>query len=126
MDILFHEGDPAEYVYLVVTGKLNLVLCPSTIYQKNLLSIGPGEMLGWSSFVEDRNYASTGIIAIPTQLVRIEGKRLRAICDANPEFGYEFMHRIMRALAQRLTTTWSQLAKIYLHNNVPAMADVSE
>jgi CRP/FNR family cyclic AMP-dependent transcriptional regulator len=125
-DVLFHEGDPAEHVYLVVTGKLMLVLCPSTIYQKTLMSVGPGEMLGWSSFVEKRNYASTGVIAVPTQLVRIEGKRLRAICDNDPKFGYDFMHRVMEALAKRLTTTWSQLANIYLHRNLPTMASVGE
>jgi CRP-like cAMP-binding protein len=113
-DILFHEGEAAEYVYLVVTGKIVLELCPSTIYQKNLMSVGPGEMLGWSSFVDQRNYASTGVVVAPTQLVQIEGKRLRAICDSDPEFGYDFMHRIVHALAKRLTTTWSQLANVYL------------
>jgi CRP/FNR family transcriptional regulator, cyclic AMP receptor protein len=125
-DILFHEGEFAAYVYLVVTGKIVLELCPSTIYQKNLMSVGPGEMLGWSSFVEQRNYASTGVVVAPTQLVRIEGKHLRAICDKDPEFGYDFMHRIMRALAKRLTTTWSQLANVYLPTNLPMTAGVGE
>ena len=121
-DILFHEGEPAEYVYLVVTGRIMLELCPATIYQKNLMSVGPGEMLGWSSFVEQRNYAITGVVVAPTQLVKIDGKQLRAICDRDPEFGYDFMHRIMRALAKRLTTTWSQLANIYLPTNLPMKA----
>ncbi len=125
-DILFHEGEFAEYVYLVVTGKIVLELCPSTIYQKTLMSVGPGEMLGWSSFVEQRNYASTGVVVAPTLLVKIDGKRLRAICDRDPEFGYDFMHRIMRALAKRLTTTWSQLANIYVPNTLPTFAGVSE
>ena len=125
-DILFHEGEHAEYVYLVVAGKIVLELCPSTIYQKNLMSVGPGEMLGWSSFVEQRNYASTGVVVAPTRLVRIEGKRLRAICDNDPEFGYEFMHRIMQALAKRLTTTWSQLANVYVRGNLPMTAGVGE
>jgi CRP-like cAMP-binding protein len=125
-DILFHEGEEAEYVYLVVTGKIVLELCPSTIYQKDLLSVGPGEMLGWSSFVEQRNYASTGVVVVPTQLIRIEGKHLRAICDRDPEFGYEFMHRIMRALAKRLTVTWSQLANVYLPMNLPMKAGFGE
>ena len=125
-DILFHEGQPAEYVYLVVTGRIMLELCPATIYQKNLMSVGPGEMLGWSSFVEQRNYASTGVVVAPTQLVKIDGKRLRAICDRDPEFGYDFMHRIMRALAKRLTTTWSQLANIYVPNTLPTLAGVAE
>ena len=123
-EILFHEGEEAEYVYLVVTGKIMLELCPSTIYQKNLMSVGPGEMLGWSAFVEQCNYASTGVVVAPTQLIRIEGKHLRAICDNDPEFGYDFMHRIMRALAKRLTTTWSQLANVYLPMNLPMKAGI--
>jgi CRP-like cAMP-binding protein len=125
-DTLFHEGEAAEYVYLVVTGKILLELCPSTIYRKILMNVGPGEMLGWSSFVEQRNYASTGIVVVPTQLVRIEGKRLRALCDKDPEFGYDFMHRIMEALAKRLTTTWSQLANVYLPMNLPMRAGFEE
>ena len=125
-EILFHEGEEAEYVYLVVTGKIMLELCPSTIYQKNLMSVGPGEMLGWSAFVEQCNYASTGIVVVPTQLIRIEGKRLRAICDNDLEFGYDFMHRIMRGLAKRLTTTWSQLANVYLPTNLPMKAGIDE
>ena len=125
-DILFHEGEPAEHVYLVVSGRIVLELCPATIYTKKLMSVGPGEMLGWSSFVEQRNYASTGVVVAPTQLVKIDGKKLRAICDRDPEFGYDFMHRIMRALAKRLTTTWSQLANIYVPNTLPTLAGVSE
>jgi CRP/FNR family transcriptional regulator, cyclic AMP receptor protein len=125
-DILFHEGEPAEHVYLVVSGRIVLELCPATIYRKNLMSVEPGEMLGWSSFVEQRNYASTGVVVSPTQLVKIDGKQLRAICDRDPEFGYDFMHRIMRALAKRLTTTWSQLANIYVPNTLPMHAGVAE
>jgi CRP-like cAMP-binding protein len=125
-EILFHEGEEAGYVYFVVTGKIILGICRSTIYQKNLMSIGPGEMLGWSAFVEQCNYASTGVVVAPTQLIRIEGKHLRAICDKDPEFGYDFMHRIMRALAKRLTTTWTQLANVYLPQNLPMKAGFDE
>ena len=125
-DILFHEGEPAEFVYLIVTGKIMLELCPSTIYHKNLMSVGPGEMLGWSAFVEECNYASTGVVVAPTQLIRIEGKRLRAICDKDPEFGYDFMHRIMRGLAKRLTTTWTQLSNVLLPMHLPMKAGFDE
>ena len=125
-DILFYEGEPAEHVYLLVTERIMLELCRTTIYKKNLMNVGPGEMLGWSSFVEQRNYASTGVVVAPTQLVKIDGKQLRAICDRDPEFGYDFMHRIMRALATRLTTTWSQLANIYVPNTLPMMAGMNE
>ena len=90
------------------------------------MGVGPGEMLGWSSFVEQRNYASTGVVVTPTQLVKIDGKQLRAICDRDPGFGYDFMHRIVRTLAKRLTTTWSQLANICVPSSLPALAGASE
>ena len=83
-------------------------------------------MLGWSAFVEQCNYASTGVVVVPTQLIRIEGKHLRAICDKDPEFGYDFMHRIMRGLAKRLITTWTQLANVYLPTNLPMKAGFEE
>ena len=91
------------------------------------MSVGPGEMLGWSSFVEQRNYAING-----------HGCRTNATCPNrrkaaygqfvtdDPEFGYDFMHRIMRALAKRLTTTWSQLANVYLPTNLPMKAGIDE
>jgi CRP/FNR family transcriptional regulator, cyclic AMP receptor protein len=125
-DIVFREGEAAEYVYLVVTGKLMLELCPSTIYQKSLMSVGPGEMLGWSSFVEHRYFAATAVVVAPTKLVRIDGKRLRAICDRDTEFGYEFMRRVMQGLAKRLTATWTQLANVYVPGNLPVTMGAGE
>ena len=33
-DILFHEGQPAEHVYLVVSGKIVLELCPQRFIRR--------------------------------------------------------------------------------------------
>jgi len=125
-DVVFREGQTAESVYLVVSGKLSLELSPSTMYRKQLLSVGRGEMLGWSSLVEQPRFAATAVVVEPSQLVRIDGVRLRAICDADPQFGYEFMCRTMRALAKRLTATWTQLAHLYVSPSVPVTVPVDE
>ena len=125
-DVVFREGQAAESVYLVISGKLSLELSPATAYRKQLVSVGPGEMLGWSSLVENPRFAATAIVVEPTRLVRIDGVRLRAICDEDPQFGYEFMRRTMRALAKRLTETWRQLSQVYLSHNVPVTASNDE
>jgi CRP-like cAMP-binding protein len=121
-EVVFHEGEVADCVYLVVSGRLSLELSPSTIYRKHLVSVGPGELLGWSSLAEYPRFAATAVVVEPTRLVRIDGTRLRAICDADPQFGYEFMRRTMSALAKRLTATWSQLSHLYVSGYLPVTA----
>ena len=118
-DVVFREGESAQNVYLVVSGKLSLELSPSTAYRKQLVSVGPGEMLGWSSLVESPRFTATAIVAEPARLVQIDGVRLRAICDGDPKFGYDFMCRTMRALAKRLTATWTQLSHLYVSHYLP-------
>jgi CRP-like cAMP-binding protein len=78
-------------------------------------------MLGWSSFVEHPRFAASAVVVEPTRLVRIDGKRLRTICDEDPEFGYEFTRRTMLALAARLASTWTQLSHLYVSQYVPVM-----
>jgi len=125
-EVVFREEQTAEDVYLVVSGKLALELSPSTVYRKHLVDVGPGEMLGWSSLVENPRFAATAIAIEPTRLVRVDGQRLRKICDDDPRFGYEFMRRTMRALAKRLTATWSQLSHVYVAQSLPMTVPVEE
>jgi CRP-like cAMP-binding protein len=103
-----------------------LELSPSTIYRKYLITVGPGEMLGWSSLVEGARFAATAVVAEPARLVQIDAARLRAICDDDPQFGYEFIRRTMLALANRLTVTWNQLSQLYISQYLPTSAPREE
>jgi CRP-like cAMP-binding protein len=125
-DVVFREGDKADKVYLVVSGKLSLELSPSTANRKQLVSVGPGEILGWSTLVEYPRFAATAVVVEPSRLVRINGVRLRAICDEDPQFGYEFTRRTMRALAMRLAETWRQLSYVHLSHEAPITASNAE
>jgi CRP-like cAMP-binding protein len=121
-EVVFREGEQAEYTYLVISGKLSLELSPSTIYSKHLVDVFPGEMLGWSSLVDHEPYAATAIASEPSRVVRIRGDRLQAICEKDTQFGYEFTRRAMLALAKRLKTTWIQLAHLYVSHYLPVNA----
>jgi CRP-like cAMP-binding protein len=118
-EIVFREGEVADNAYLVVSGKLSLELSPATAYRKHLVDVGPGEMLGWSSLVAHQRFAATAVVVDPTRLVRIDGARLRAMCDDDPQFGYEFMRRTMLTVAKRLTATWTQLSHLYVSQYLP-------
>ena len=125
-DVLFREGDVADSVYLVVFGKMVLELCTPEWGCKQIVEVGPGEMLGWSALSEHRQLSATARVIGKTRLVRIDGARLIAICEEDPQFGYEFMHRTMLALAKRLTATWTQLHQVHVTHYLPTTTSAGE
>ena len=61
----------------------------------------------------------------PTRVVSINGNQLMALCEHNPRFGFEFMRRVVAALARRLNATRLQLLDVYSHE-LPAFATEEE
>ena len=118
-DVVFREGQTADSLYLVAAGKVSLQVCRGAAGTKQIVTVGPGELLGWSSLSDQRQFAATAIVLERTHVIRIDGAKLRAICDSNPRFGYEFMRRTMLALAKRLTATWTQLSELYVSHYAP-------
>jgi CRP-like cAMP-binding protein len=125
-DIVFQDGDVADSIYLVVFGQLVLEVCTPEWGCKQIVNVGPGEMLGWSSLSEHQRMAATARVTEKTRLVRIAGAKLLAICEEDPQFGCEFMHRTMLALAKRLTATWAQLSSVQLVHYLPTTSSAGE
>ena len=121
-DVVFREGQNANSLYLVAAGKVSLQVCRGPAGTKQIVTVGPGELLGWAALSDQRQFAATAIVLERTHVIRIDGPKLRAICDSNPRFGYEFMRRTMLALAKRLTATWTQLSDLYVAHYAPMAA----
>ena len=121
-EFVFHEGDAADSIYLVVFGKLSIELCASGQDRKQIVTVGPGEMLGWSSLLERPQLAATARAVETTRLVRIDSAKLLKICDEDPALGFQFMRRTTLALAKRLNATWGQLS----HLHVPHYLSVAD
>ena len=125
-EIVFRKGDVAEWMFLVVFGKLSIELCFNDSDCKQIVMVGPGELLGWSSLLKQPQMAATARAVEATRLVRIDSAKLSAICDEDPQFGYEFMRRTTLALAKRLNATWEQLSHVHLVHYVPVSAAAAE
>ena len=46
--IIFREGDSASNVFLIVAGNVSLEICAPGVGCRRILTIGEGELLGWS------------------------------------------------------------------------------
>jgi CRP-like cAMP-binding protein len=123
-ETLFDEGESADHLYLIVSGSVLLEVSTAATGSKHILTVREGELLGWSALTDYRKYAAKAIAVSPVKVVQIDGGKLKAMCDSDPSFGYEFLRRTMIALARRLTTTWKQLAELYVAHyvNMPISA----
>jgi CRP-like cAMP-binding protein len=112
-DIVFREGDAAEYLYLVASGTVSLEVCAAGVGCKQILTVGAGELLGWSSLLGQSRYTARATTPQAARLVRLNVAQVMKLCDADPHFGYDLMRRTALALAKRLSATRIQLLNVY-------------
>jgi CRP-like cAMP-binding protein len=112
-DIVFRQGDAAQYVYMVVSGKVSLEICAAGTGCQQILTLGPGELLGWSAVLEQLSFTARARAVDATRLVEINVAQLLAMCDQDPQFGYKLMRQVAVALAKRLSATRMQLLDVY-------------
>jgi len=112
-DVIFKEGGPADYFYLIKEGLVAIEVMSDTNHPVTIQTIQGGDMLGWSWLIPPHRSRFNCRAVEDTQLIAVDGKRLREKCEANHDFGYEFLKRLAEVFAQRLEATRLQLINIY-------------
>jgi len=112
-ELIFREGQLAEDIYFLVRGQVSLEICTPGVGCRRILTLGDGELLGWSPVLEHARFTATGRALTETTVLRLRGTKLLELCERDPRFGYEFMRRAALALAKRLTATRLQLVNVY-------------
>lgn len=111
--VIFRQGDPAQTIFLVMEGSVSLEICAPGVGCRRILTIAPGELLGWSPVLEHEKLTATARALSATRTIALDGRQVLALCEHNPRFGYEFMKRAALALARRLNATRLQLLDIF-------------
>jgi CRP-like cAMP-binding protein len=118
--LIFREGEPADDVYLLISGSVSLEVCAPALGCRRILTVGPGEMLGWSPVLGQPRLTATARTLSPTQAVRVNANQILTLCQHDPGFGYEFTRRVALALAKRLRAARLQLLDVYGVETPPA------
>jgi len=101
---LFRYGEPADYLYILVEGRVRLSIGDQG--HVALLVGDPGDAFGWSSLVERENYTASAECLIATRVKKIGKERLAMIFERDPASGLRFYKRLATLIAQRLTDTY--------------------
>jgi len=112
-DTLFREGDLHEKLYLLVSGKVALKMLVPGRGEVCLLTVGLGEFLGWSGFLQQTAMTATAVATEDSKLVATPTRQLNDLCEANPSFGLQLTRRVAQALSRRLLATRLQLLDLF-------------
>lgn len=113
--ILFREGEPSDAAWLVSAGRVSLSLRTPGRPETVVLSIGPGELLGWSALLAGPapRRVATGAVTAPAVLLRLPRDEILALCDRDHDIGYTLFRLAFAEVSERLHDTRLQLLDLY-------------
>jgi CRP-like cAMP-binding protein len=110
--IIFHEGQIANRFYLIQLGKVLLETRTKNGHVLTTLTIGGGEVLGWSWLFPPYYWHFDARAAEATRAVMFFGTHLRQQATQDHHFGFEIMRRFAAILVHRLEGSVQQLPRV--------------
>ena len=111
--VIFREGEEANQFYLVREGKLAVELFAAERGAITILTVGAGEVLGWSWLVPPYRWKFDARALEPTRAIALDGKCLRTKAEQDHDLGYELLKRVAHIMEERLQATRLQLLNVY-------------
>jgi CRP/FNR family transcriptional regulator, cyclic AMP receptor protein len=110
---LFHEGGPADALYLLRCGRVALDVHGPGAAAHRLDTIEAGDALGWSWLIPPHRWFFDARAVEDVDAVAVDAARLRAACDADPACGYAVMLRAAAVMYRRLQAARVRLLDLY-------------
>ena len=110
---LLTQGNNADYFYIISSGRVHIEADAGDKGPVTIESLGSGDILGWSWLIPPYKWRFDALVLEPTSVIAFEGKRLRALCEENKQFGYEMLKRVTHVITHRLLATRMKLMEFY-------------
>jgi len=107
-DVVIAEGEHPEHLFIVLEGLFEVRLDAAAGHRLGVL--GPGELLGEVSWLEQRSASATVRTVEDGVLLALPRARLQQLCDDNPALGLALHRALGRVLARRLRERSDELA----------------
>jgi CRP-like cAMP-binding protein len=116
--MLFHEGDKEDYLYIVLEGRVAIETAVPGRGHIRIITAEPMEVVGWSSVTPVIHRRVAGARAVlPSCLAALDAPALSRLCDEDHDFGYLFMRLMANVIANRLLSTRLQLLDMFAAPN---------
>ena len=97
---VMREGDPADCLYVVVAGRLKVLMGEPDGKETILSILGPGEFFGEMSLIDDHTRSATVIAIEPCELLAITRRDFRRCLVENSDLAMAVMRVLVRRLRE--------------------------
>ncbi len=111
--VIFVEGGPARYTYLILEGDVALTLRTQEHGSKIIQTLHRGEFVGWSWMYPPYRWNFDANVQTDVKAVQFDGPKLKKISLADPELGYTMMRRFTEVIVNRMQALRIQLLDVY-------------
>jgi predicted acylesterase/phospholipase RssA/CRP-like cAMP-binding protein len=94
-EVLFRQGDVGHAVYLLVSGRVAVIVTQSDDTSRIVAELGAGEVIGEMAYLGGAPRSATVVAVRDTQLARLDRDRLDRLVEAHP-------HAMLRLLSGRV------------------------
>jgi CRP-like cAMP-binding protein len=109
-DILFREGEPADRLCLIESGRVALEAREPAGETALVQILGAGDVLGWSWLFPPYAWHFQARAIEPARVIALSGAHLLVATENDHEFGYELMKRVAKVVITRLQATRKQMS----------------
>lgn len=114
--VMFCEGAQCNYVQTLKSGKValetELVISRSSAERATIDVLSEGSSFCWSALMEPHILTSTGRCLEKTEIIALDGEKLKALLDENPQMGYKVANNLVKVVASRLQHTKRTMERI--------------
>lgn len=110
--IIFEQGDPANYIYLLLDGSVEVRYKPYDGPPITITTLSKGHFFGWSAAIGNPAYTSGAVCKEDCAAIRMSKTDLHSFCAREPEAGCI----ILDLLAQSVSNRWQDA-----HNQIQSL-----
>jgi CRP-like cAMP-binding protein len=112
-DHVFDQGELSSNLYVIVSGQVVLqrtVNLGDKTATRPLGLLSKGRAMGWSALLYGPRYATgSAVCRQPSELIVIDGARLRAALEKEPVIGFKVMDKLACLLGDRLRAAYNTM-----------------
>jgi len=113
-EVVFPQGEPAQNLYILLEGEVNLGVRARGEIDMTAYSVGKkGEAFGLSSLIKPYRNNVSATCNKRTRVLSINGEVLRKLMKQNSEVGIEIMERVAGIYFNRLNSTRAMITNLF-------------
>lgn len=102
-DVLFEEGQPARFLFLVLRGELQIVVTsPAGDARVVVGTVGPGSLVGEMAVLEAVPRSASGQAAVTCELLQLPGRAFAELVASAHPAAFAILRQMQHTLSHRL------------------------